>query len=266
MPERIDADVCVVGAGYAGLTAARRLAASPGQVGRRARGRATASAAGSGPQHLADGTPVDRGGAWLARSTTRSSGSPRSRRRDVQDVGQGRAPARRRRPDPPVHRPHPEDQPARRRHDRVRAVEDRPARRSRCRSTRRGPPRTRREWDARTVGRLSRAHRDPHRDRARPVRDGRARAVHRRPPRHVVPPPAVARARATAASTRCSRSRRARRRTWSTAGAGSIARRVADELGDAVRLQRAGAIDHATRRSRRRRRRRSRSRRRGTPS
>ena len=26
MPERIDADVCVVGAGYAGLTAARRLA------------------------------------------------------------------------------------------------------------------------------------------------------------------------------------------------------------------------------------------------
>ena len=28
-------------------------------------------------------------------------------------------------------------------------------------------------------------------------------------------------------------------------GAGSIARRVADELGDAVRLERAGAIDHA---------------------
>jgi monoamine oxidase len=26
MPQRIDADVCIVGAGYAGLTAARRLA------------------------------------------------------------------------------------------------------------------------------------------------------------------------------------------------------------------------------------------------
>ena len=39
MPERIDADVCVIGAGYAGLTAARRLS---------------------------DGSPVDRGGAWLA--------------------------------------------------------------------------------------------------------------------------------------------------------------------------------------------------------
>ena len=28
MPERIDADVCVVGAGYAGLTTARRLRAA----------------------------------------------------------------------------------------------------------------------------------------------------------------------------------------------------------------------------------------------
>src|SRR4051812_31773072 len=64
MPERIDADVCVLGAGYAGLTAARRLT----QHGRsvvvleardRVGGRIwTAS--------LADGTPIDRGGAWLA--------------------------------------------------------------------------------------------------------------------------------------------------------------------------------------------------------
>ena len=49
-------------------------------------------------------------------------------------------------------------------------------------------------------------------------------------------------------------------------GAGSIAQRVADELGDAVRLQRAGAIDHAARRSRRRRRRRARRVARATPS
>ena len=64
MPERIDADVCVVGAGYAGLTAARRLA----QHGRsvvvlEARDR-VGGRIWTAP--LADGTPIDRGGAWLA--------------------------------------------------------------------------------------------------------------------------------------------------------------------------------------------------------
>ncbi len=64
MPERVDADVCVVGAGYAGLTAAWRLH----QAGRsvvvleardRVGGRIWTAT-------LADGTAVDRGGAWLA--------------------------------------------------------------------------------------------------------------------------------------------------------------------------------------------------------
>jgi monoamine oxidase len=62
--ERIDTDVCVVGAGYAGLTAARRLVQGGKHVvvleaRDRIGGRVWT-------QHLADGAPVDRGGGWLA--------------------------------------------------------------------------------------------------------------------------------------------------------------------------------------------------------
>ncbi|MGQ0831211.1 MAG: flavin monoamine oxidase family protein [Microthrixaceae bacterium] len=64
MPERLDADVCVVGAGYAGLTAALRLQqAGMAVVVLEARDRVGGRI---WTAELADGTPVDRGGAWLA--------------------------------------------------------------------------------------------------------------------------------------------------------------------------------------------------------
>src|SRR2546423_2428971 len=60
---RIEADVCVVGAGYAGLTAARRLhQGGKSVVVLEARDRVGGRI---WTQHLPDGSPVDRCGAWL---------------------------------------------------------------------------------------------------------------------------------------------------------------------------------------------------------
>ena len=64
MADRLDADVCVVGAGYAGLTAALRLhQKGKSVVVLEARDRIGGRI---WTQRLADGSPVDRGGAWLA--------------------------------------------------------------------------------------------------------------------------------------------------------------------------------------------------------
>jgi monoamine oxidase len=64
VPERIDADVCVVGAGYAGLAAALRLhQGDKSVVVLEARPRVGGRI---WTEHLSDGSAVDRGGAWLA--------------------------------------------------------------------------------------------------------------------------------------------------------------------------------------------------------
>jgi len=61
--ERLEVDVCIVGAGYAGLTAALRLV----QAGRSVIVLEARSRVGGRvwTDHLPDGTRIDRGGAWL---------------------------------------------------------------------------------------------------------------------------------------------------------------------------------------------------------
>ena len=64
MTSRVDVDVCVVGAGYAGLTAARRLTqGGKSVVVLEARDRIGGRI---WTYHLPDGSPIDRGGGWLA--------------------------------------------------------------------------------------------------------------------------------------------------------------------------------------------------------
>src|SRR4051794_41959032 len=64
MPERREVDVCVVGAGYAGLTAARRLS----QAGKSVAVLEARDRVGGRiwTERREDGVPIDRGGAWVA--------------------------------------------------------------------------------------------------------------------------------------------------------------------------------------------------------
>src|SRR3954470_15191570 len=84
MPERLEADVCVVGAGYAGLTAARRLTqAGKSVVVLEARDRVGGRI---WTFHLPDGSPIDRGGGWVANRHDAILKLARDGRVDVQDV------------------------------------------------------------------------------------------------------------------------------------------------------------------------------------
>src|ERR1044072_638537 len=64
MAERVEADVCIVGAGYAGLTTARRLA----QAGQTVAVLEARDRVGGRiwTEQLGSGATVDRGGGWLA--------------------------------------------------------------------------------------------------------------------------------------------------------------------------------------------------------
>src|SRR5438270_318449 len=64
MAQRTEVDVCIVGAGYAGLTAARRLS----QAGKSVAVLEARDRVGGRiwTERLSDGSTIDRGGAWLA--------------------------------------------------------------------------------------------------------------------------------------------------------------------------------------------------------
>ena len=149
MPERIDADVCVVGAGYAGLTAARRLSQHVEVSG---------GARSARPRRRPDLDPTaarrhSHRPRWcVARAVPRRDlrARRRGRRLDVQDVCEGRPPPRRRRPHAPLYRVDSQDQPSRGDLDRARAIQvDRLSKKVPIeypwRATRAA------EWDSRTV-------------------------------------------------------------------------------------------------------------------
>ena len=253
MAERVDADVCVVGAGYAGLTAARRLhQGGKTVVVLEARDRVGGRI---WTEPLADGTPVDRGGAWLGPKHDAIFGLARRGRRRRPTRRGWRARTSSSTASASAATPASSRRSARSRSASIalRAGHASTGWRSRSRSTRRGPRSAPTEWDARIgrlVARAASGIRTEH--RPRPLRDGGARPVHRRPERRVVPPPAVPRARARQHQHAVlDREGRAGEHGRRRRGLDRAARRRRARRRGAP--ERAGAVDHPARRPRRRR-------------
>ena len=250
MPGRIDADVCVVGAGYAGLTAARRLSqAGKTVVVLEARDR-IGGRIWTAP--LSDGTPVDRGGAWLgpehdAMFSLAGEIGVSTYKTWVKGahllVDGHRTPS--------LHRPDPEDQPARRRVDRARAEPDRPV----AKQLPLDAPWTAKraaEWDAQTVGEYL-EHCGIRKGIGHDLFEMAVRGLFTGDLNDVSFLHLLFLVRGHGSINTLFSIEKGAQENMVEGGAGSIARKIADELGDAVHLERAGPLDHATRRPRRRR-------------
>ena len=256
MPERIDADVCVVGAGYAGLTAARRLTQQgKSVVVLEARDRIGGRVWTRAPRRRHARRPRRRVVRAVPRRD-RSRSRPKSASSTYKTYVDGRAPARRRRPRPAGTRAS-SRRSARSRSLTHRAGADRRSTgcRGRSRSTRRGPRRRRRSG--------TRA-RSPSTSSTPASRKGIGRDLFEMAVRGLFTGDLndtsflhlLFLVRAHGSINNLFSIEKGSQENLVDGGAGSIAQRVADELGDAVRLRRAGPVDHAARRSRARRHRR----------
>ena len=248
MPERIDADVCVVGAGYAGLTAARRLSqGGKSVVVLEARDRVGGRI---WTHHLPDGSPVDRGGAWLAPEHDAIFGLARevgvsTYKTWVEGahllVDEGRT----RRYTGLI----PKISPLAVAHDRAGAGEGRPDGQAACRSTRPWTAKRAAEWDARSVawwlersGIRTTIARDLFEMAVRGLFTGDLNEISLL---HL-----LFLARAHGSINTLFSIEGGSQENMVEGGAGSIARRVADALGDAVRLNAPVRAITQTRRSR----------------
>ena len=172
-------------------------------------------------EHLADGTPIDRGGAWLAPYHDAIAGSPReigvaTYKTYVKGAHLLVDGDRIRRYTGLI----PKISPLAVAHDRAgtRPRIDRMAKQVPLEAPWTASRAA--EWDARSVADWLERSGIRAQHRPRPVRDGGARPVHRRPRRRLVPRTCCSSCARTAASTRCSRSRSGSQENLVDGGAG----------------------------------------------